>query len=75
MTAKILLPLLSMIASVSDSELAQYVKSLKGECKFMRSRISNISRTVPWEHDSEYRKAENQISRIEPEAELLPPTL
>ena len=47
LTAKIFHPLLSMIASASNNELARYVEFLKEENKILRSRIPGQIHTKP----------------------------
>lgn len=47
MTAKIFHPLLSMIASASDSEMARYVEFLKEENKILRARVPGQIHTKP----------------------------
>ena len=47
MTAKIFHPLLSMIASASDSEMARYIEFLKEENKILRARVPGQIHTKP----------------------------
>lgn len=47
MTVKIFHPLLSLIASATDKELARYVEFLKEENKILRSRIPGQVHTKP----------------------------
>ncbi len=47
MAAKIFHPLLSLIASASNNELARYVEFLKEENKILRSRIRGQVHTKP----------------------------
>ena len=47
MTAKIFHPLLALIASASNNELAKYVEFLKEENKILRARIPGQVHTKP----------------------------
>ncbi len=49
MSAKIFHPLLAMIASATDRELARYVEFLKEENRILRSRIPGQVHTKPEE--------------------------
>jgi putative transposase len=44
-------PLLALLASVTDRELARYVEFLKEENKILRSRVPGQIRTKPYERD------------------------
>ena len=49
MTAKIFHPLLAMIASATNNELAKYVEFLKEENKILRARVPGQIHTKPEE--------------------------
>ncbi len=51
MTAKIFHPLLALIASATDNELAKYVEYLKEENKILRARIPGQIHTKPAERE------------------------
>lgn len=51
MTAKIFHPLLALIASATDKELAKYVEFLKEENKILRERVPGQIHTRPSERE------------------------
>ena len=74
MTAKIFHPLLALIASVSNNELAKYVEFLKEENKILRARIPGQVHTKPDERSRLIKLGKALGQAIEELITLVAPT-